>query len=593
MEKNNIFNFFRFKKKKKTTKQNKSRKPKLTFFRNISIGSKYLSVFSISIILFAIATTVVFFQLSIAKNNVNDIIEKSELADGMAQVALLVEQQDSVISDYIIVGSNQYIDEYHNINEELDQVFEQLKAEFAGQEDNEFLLNRIIDNNKNIEDLFLNEITNENLSEEDLVYSRIELASEKTSSVALINRLIETVNEERTISTGNVTESMDESIVFLIVVNVVSIFIGLIIMIIISRIVSAQLKKVVTVTTDIADGNLAVEQMDYKGKDEIGQLTAAVNTLSSNMRNIIHKVSEASQSVSGSSDVLTSSAREVKEGSNQMVITMEELASGSETQANSALHLSEQMQQFVDSVQVSQREGQEVATSSEKVLSLTSNGSNLMKQSVSQMDKIDTIVAEAVEKVRGLDRQSDEISQLVEVVKDIAEQTNLLALNAAIEAARAGEHGRGFAVVADEVRKLAEQVTSSVSEITSIVGNIQYETNEVVTSLNDGYDEVKEGINQIEKTGESFDTIDASVSGMVDSILQIANRLKDIAENSSRMNNLIEDIAAVSEEAAAGVEQSSASTQQTSSSMDEISRNADELAVLAEQLHQEIAVFKL
>src|SRR5690625_5297369 len=364
-------------------------------------------------------------------------------------------------------------------------------------------------------------------------------------------------------------------------------------MYLISRIISRHLQNVVHMTATISKGDLSVESVDYVGRDEIGQISAAINMLKENMKNIIQRVAVASDSVSNSSGILTASARDIHENGSQMVTTMGELASGAENQASSAVHLSEQMHEFVQSVELSQNEGEAITESSKRVLDLTTDGTKLMQQSVSQMSAIDTIVSEAVTKVQGLDQQSDEISQLVEVVKDIADQTNLLALNAAIEAARAGEHGRGFSIVADEVRKLAEQLTTSVNEITNIVDNIQKETNDVVTSLNDGYQEVQEGIQQIEKTGENFETIDGSISEMVDNISQIANRLKDIAENSNSMNKIIEDIASVSEEAAAGVEESSASTQQISSTMDEISVNADELAKLAEQLNEEITVFKL
>lgn len=583
------------KKNKKQQKQKKSvnNKRNLHFFRNLSIGVKYLIVFCLSIALFLLATVVVYVQLSKAESDVDDIISRSELSDNLSNLALLVEQQDTLISQYITTGNEVYIGEFEEVNNELNNVLPQLEEAYSHDEDGAFLLGNITGRLHNISDTFLNQIAYKDSKDQEIIFSHIEIGSEKNSVVALINRLNDELTEIRSESISNVTASMQQSKSFLIIVNVVSILIGLIIMYIVSKIISNHLKNVVNVTTSIADGNLSIKQIDYNGKDEIGQITAASNSLITNLRQIIERVLEAANSVNESSALLTSSSNEVKVSSEQMVRTMEELASGSETQANSASHLSEKMQQFVESVQTSQAEGEEVVASTNNVLSITADGSNLMKQSVAQMNKIDTIMGNAVNKVEGLDSQSREIYQLVEVVKDIADQTNLLALNAAIEAARAGEHGKGFAVVAEEVRKLAEEVTDSVSEITSIVTNIQRETNEVVTSLNDGYEEVREGINQIEKTGENFSVIDDSITGMADQTLQIANRLKMIAENSNEMNGLIEEIASVSEEAAAGVEQTTAATQEISSSMDEITNNAQELAQLAEALNNQVQVFKL
>lgn len=360
-----------------------------------------------------------------------------------------------------------------------------------------------------------------------------------------------------------------------------------------SRSITIPMKRVVQHMNEISNGNLQVDEITYKGKDELKQLCESVNMMKDNLKEIISNVTMTSQNLTYQSEELSQSAEEVKQGSEQIATTMEELSSGTESQSTNTTTLFESMESFVAKIQRANNNGDDMTSMSSAVLQKTEEGSHLMQRSVSQMQMIDKIVKESISKLNGLEEQSKEISSLVQVINEIAEQTNLLALNAAIEAARAGEHGKGFAVVADEVRKLAEQVGESVKDITNIVSNIQTETGSVVQSLNGGYKEVNEGKQQIELTEETFQTINGSVTEMVSKVQDTSNNLKDILDSSNDMKTSIEEIASVSEESAAGVEEVAASAQQSASSMEEITRNTIELAKLSEGLTSQAKRFKL
>ena len=563
-------------------------------WQNVKIGQKYLTAFIVSAILFFVAGMIVYVQLSVAGNDIKQIEEESLRANDMAQLASFIQMKDAQIADVIISESERYIEEFEETTDSLNALIEELNPHMRTEEEID-AFDKIKANDERLNIMFndiVDTLQNDTLTIEDSLLRR-QSSILRESTLGIVQELIQMMQESQSNAVKNANSSLNQSIIILIIAGLSAVVVGTLFIFIISRTISRNLNKVVDITTEVANGNLDVDSMEYKGNDEIGQLATALNTMKDNIRDILLKVTDASESVSSSSEELTHSSNEVKEGSEQIAITMEELSSGAETQANSASDLSENMNSFVTMVQTSEKYGEEVAQASDHVIQSTNEGSALMKEAIQQMNRIDAIVSEAVKQVQGLDKQSDEISQLVLVIQDIADQTNLLALNAAIEAARAGEHGQGFAVVADEVRKLAEQVGSSVSEITNIVSNIQSETDHVVDSLSSGYQEVKEGTEHIERTGQNFETIDESVSDMVDKIVFISKNLKNIADNSHHMNELIEDIASVSEEAAAGVEQAAASSQQTSSAMDEVSYNADELAKLAEQLNDEMRVFKL
>ena len=360
-----------------------------------------------------------------------------------------------------------------------------------------------------------------------------------------------------------------------------------------SKTLSKPIKNIAERMRELATGNLSITIKDSNRKDEVGQLTDAMQTMRDTLHDTIEKVAEASSSVMLQSEELTQSANEVKTGSEQIAMTMQEIAYGTEKQADAASELANTMGTFDAKVRDTSERGEQIQQSSTDVLSMTSEGKRLMDSSAQQMKKIDEIVQEAVEKMANLNNQTQEITKLVSVIQSIAAQTNLLALNAAIEAARAGEHGKGFAVVADEVRKLAEQVSISVTDITGIVNDIQVESTEATESLLNGYKEVEQGTLHIQTTSATFNGIDEAVTGMAETINGIAKNLSDLAANSQALNHSIEEIAAVSEESAAGIEETAATSQQSSSSMEEVADGAENLAGLADQLNGLVRQFKL
>lgn len=361
---------------------------------------------------------------------------------------------------------------------------------------------------------------------------------------------------------------------------------------ILAKRISKPINEVVERMTIISNGDLRSNDLHIHSHDEVGKLGIEMNMMQNKLKDIIKQISQASDVIAGQSKDLNQAANEVKSSSEEIATTMQELAAGTERQASYSSDLSSKMGNFVKELNEIDGQRKQMQLATNQVLDLTQEGSKLMESSSEQMEKIDQIVKNSVDKVQALNKESQKINKLVVVIKEIADQTNLLALNAAIEAARAGENGKGFAVVANEVKKLAEQVGYSVKDITDIVKKIQDEFVLVTNVLHGGYKEVEIGTEKIKITSETFNKISSFLIDMVESIQKISNKLSKIVQDGQQMNNSIQEVAAISEESSAGIEETSANSVQTSSAMDEIVHSSEQLSELAENLNRLINQFK-
>ena len=564
----------------------------MKLFRNLKLGWKYSLALIFSFILFIVSSFVIFYEMQNVQDQLSALERRGDRAIKTTEMMALFREKNILIADYINSPEEKFSTAYEEKRKEFNALQEELISSIDTK-DEEKLFTYIQNSDSKMNDVFLDEIVKDVSAgnTDNINTNRVFTQSLSNEAIRHLVELREMINHSHQEALQETKDSIARSILVLIISIGIAIILGVAIAIVINRMIQKSLNNVIHIAKEISNGNLAVEASTYNSKDELGQLSTVMNSMLHNLRDMMKRISNVSETVSSQSEELTQSSNEVKESGIQVAATMQELSLGSESQANASTELAEKMSMFSEKIKESNSFGETIVFSAVSVQTLTEEGRQLMNSSIDQMKIINTIVKESVEKVKNLDQQSKEISQLVGVIQSIAEQTNLLALNAAIEAARAGEHGKGFAVVASEVRKLAEQVSLSITDITGIVHNIQLESNNVVTSLEVGYSEVEKGTKDIQTTGKTFDEMHQAISEVVDKIQGVAIRLSDIDQECGKMSHSIEDIASISEESAAGIEQTAASIQQTSTSMEEIAGSANQLEKSSEELNGLLRTF--
>lgn len=414
--------------------------------------------------------------------------------------------------------------------------------------------------------------------------------------------------------------------------------------------VSTPLAGAVSVLKDIAEGEGDLtKRLEVSQKDEVGQLCGWFNKFMDNLHSIIAQTSDSANEVTDSSQELSKITDEIRQSTKLVASKMERVAAGSKDQSKTVQSSSiaiDQLsraiaevaqgaqnqastvettvvliQQIAESIETLTKLSREAASSSRQVSEVATSGGSQVSRTVEGMDRIKGATDRVAEMVARLGESSQQIGAIVEIIDDIADQTNLLALNAAIEAARAGEHGKGFAVVADEVRKLAERSSTSTAEIAELIHGIQEITQSAVLAMAEGSKEVADGSQLATEAGKALSGIQQAVAGIVaqiESMLTATEQMnassvevmkavesvsaiteqttaaaQEMNASSSEVANQIEQVAAVSEDNAAVAEEVSAATQDQSGAIMTLANSAEELSSMAEQLQSLVSRFKL
>ncbi len=382
----------------------------------------------------------------------------------------------------------------------------------------------------------------------------------ETKFQAVMNTLRDLMERERNLSDKSYQAAMtgvnSVSQVF-VVVAIIALVVSVLMSLYISRAVLAPVKKAIAMIEQMTKGEWDLtKRLDVATKDEIGTLSQWFNRFIGELHGIVGKMTEVT-------NLLASAAAELS------MVALES-AQRAERQSSETTQIATAIEEMSQAVTEVARNSEATSGLATKTVEVAAEGRKVVSSVIEGMGRIEQTVRQAGTVVAALGKSSGQISDIVSIINDIADQTNLLALNAAIEAARAGEAGRGFAVVADEVRKLAEHTTSATKQIRQVIETIKSDTALAVSSMESGTKEVAQWAQLTHSAGKSLDDI-------VDMVRQVGQKINEIAIAAAEQSATTDEIARNTDSVSRLTTELAAASEQSAESANELSRLAEEL----------------
>ncbi|GGA26208.1 methyl-accepting chemotaxis protein [Paenibacillus physcomitrellae] len=568
------------------------------WINNLKTGTKLVGLISISILCIALVGMTGFFYMNKIAGNSSSVYQNGLIpVQTIGQFQINNRAIDSYLLEMMVTKDTE------RLNKLVDNIHTKLEASESALESYEKsnidkkvvdLINQYKSNNAQFKSELNQTISLSLNGEYDEAYnSYFNKVKPLRSTLAAISDEISNSNNKQAEDLNKSNHMyLKKAMIIMVLTITISVLLSLILGYWIYTMIVRPVKLVQSLMSKAEEGDLTIKG-SYKTTDEFGILITSFNDMIHGIRSTIQAVQENAESLAASSEELSSSAEETGKATNEIAQNVQETAIGTERQLVAISETAAIIKNISSNLEEIFEVSNLVSISSDHSSSNARAGNLAVKTVIDQMNTIEAKVNEVTLSAVRLSESSKEIDQIVSFISEVSKQTNLLALNAAIEASRASDQGRGFSVVAAEVKKLSEQTAGSAKQIEQKVALIRQETVNIMSYIGETGAEVNKGVNMAHSAGEAFETIRLSTDEVTVQIENMTTAVEKIAEGSKIMVQAITDIESASENAAAGMQNVSAATEEQLASMQEVSASAVYLAQMSEQLFDTVKKFRI